>query len=179
VRILNTTSTHVGFLDFMSQNGVNFEMISYHYYYDEGTSPYALAASPPGSSSSTWDLFAGLGAYHRPVTINEMNCGEIYDSSFQDTSSDPLYATCLVNLRTQLVYMRHQTEMDLRSVYAYELLDEPSQSPPEDHFGLFWNDGKGNLTPKVNLYLWSAFAGGALSAPEQAALTSYGLLPVP
>jgi hypothetical protein len=177
--VLNTTGTHVGFLDYMTANGVNFEEISYHYYYSSGTSPYALAASPPGSTSNSWDLFQGLGAYGLPVTINEMNCAEIYQTSFQNSASDPLYTTCLTSLRTQLGYMKHQTEMNLKSVYVYELLDEPSQTAPENHFGLFWNDGQGNYTPKVNLYLWSAFSGGALSAAETSALTSYGLLPLP
>jgi hypothetical protein len=178
-RILNTTGTHVGFLDFMSQSGVDYDVISYHYYYLLGTSPYALAAQQPGSSSNTWDVFAGLGAYGHPVTINEMNCAEIYDSNFQNTATDPLYATCLTNVRSQLGYFETQTEMDLESVYVYELLDEPSQAAPENHFGLFWNDPVGDYTPKANLYLWSAFAGGALSSSEEATLSSFGLLPLP
>ncbi len=178
-RILNTTSTHTGFLDYMAAKGVGYDVISYHYYYAQGTSPYALSASQPGSNKDSWDLFAGLGAYAKPVTINEMNCAEIYQDGYNDQASDALYATCLSNLRDQIAYIRDQKEMNLESLYVYELLDEPQQSQPENHFGLFWNDGNGGYTPKANLLLWSAFAGGALSSGEQATLSSFGLLPLP
>jgi len=178
-RILNTTGTHVGFLDFMTQNGVTYDVISYHYYYLLGVSPYALSAQQPGSGTNTWDVFAGLGAFGQPVTINEMNCAEIYDTNFQNTTTDPLYAACLTNVRAQIGYFESQTEMNLESVYVYELLDEPSQAAPENHFGVFWNAGPGTYTPKANLFLWSAFAGGALSPSEQATLQSFNLLPLP
>jgi hypothetical protein len=178
-RILNTTGTHVGFLDFMSSNGVGFEMISYHYYQNTGTSPYLLAASPPASGQGSWNLFAGLAAYNLPVTIDEFNCGEIYDSGYQDAASDPLYATCLTNLRAQIGYFKNNAQLNIESIIPYELLDEPSQAAPENHFGLFFNDGNGNYAPKANLLLWSAFAGGALSSPEQAILRSLSLLPLP
>jgi hypothetical protein len=178
-RVLNTTSTHTGFLDYMTSKGVGYEVISYHYYQYSGTSPSDLSAEPPGATSYNWNLFSALAAYNLPVTIDEMNCAEIYESNFQNLATDPLYATCLTNLRTQIGYFKNNTILKIESLVAYELLDEPSQAAPENHFGLFWNDGSGNYTPKANLYLWGDFAGGSLSASEQSVLSSFGLLPLP
>lgn len=179
-RVLNTTSTHLGFLDYMKAQGVNYEVISYHYYQYLGTSPYDLSATSPFSGSAyDWDLFVGLAAYKLPVTIDEMNCAEIYNSSYKNTATDTLYATCLTNLRTQIGLFKNNTELNIESLVAYELLDEPSNTAPENHFGMFWNDGQGNYTPKAHLYLWTAFAGGDLSSSEISVLTSFNLWPLP
>lgn len=57
-------------------------------------------------------------------------------------------------------------------MHWYEIFDEPSKAPPENRFGLL----EDLSTPKVHLYLASAFAGGALSGVEQNEITSRSLL---
>lgn len=178
-RVLNVTSTHLGFLNYMTSKGVNYEVISYHYYQYQGTDPTQLAAVQPGTNANSWNLFAGLAAYNLPVVVDEFNCAEIYNPKFQNSATDALYATCLSNLRVQIPAFVNNGALKIEAIVPYELLDEPSNTAPENHFGLFWNDGQGNYTPKANLFLWSAFAGGALSSSETATLNSFNLLPLP
>lgn len=55
-RVLNTTSTMFGFLDFMASKGVGFDVISYHYYESSiriQTAPGAAAGSPTICSRSS------------------------------------------------------------------------------------------------------------------------------
>ena len=179
-RIMNITSTHMGLLDLLLANGVNFEVISYHYYQNRNTSAYSLSAAVPGSGVSKWNMFSTLATYKRPVIIDEMNCGEIYNGAFQNASNDPLYAQCLQNLRVQIGYFKNNSQLDVEALYAYELYDEPAKASPENKFGLFWNPSNyTTYTPKDNLYLWSAFAGGTLSQAEINSLNAFGLLPLP
>jgi len=180
-RIINIVFTHVGFLDYLQQAGVNYEVISYHYYQRRNTSAYSLSGKQPGSAVNSWNLFASLAAYHRPVILNEINCAEVYNSQYQNAATDPLYATCLANLRAQLNYFRHNTQIDLEAIYAYEMYDEPAKAAPENHFGMFFSSDSQftTVSPKAHLYLWSEFAGGELSSDETSVLKSFGLLPLP
>jgi hypothetical protein len=68
--------------------------------------------------------------------------------------------------------LRSQTIANIESIHVYELLDEPTKAAPENRFGLMYN----LTTPKIHLALASAFAGGYLTAQEQLAITSRGLL---
>ena len=187
-RIINVVWTHMGFISFMQNPGsngygpVNFEKISYHYYQSLGTSAYSLAASAPNSGVNNWNLFAGLAQFNKPILFDEFNCGEIYNGNVSGSaanSTGAAYATCLSNLRTQIGYVKNNTQINIEGIYAYELLDEPTNaSGVESEFGLFWNNN-GVYTPKANFYLWSAFSGANLNSSAQSTLNSFGLLPLP
>ena len=59
----------------------------------------------------------------------------------------------------------------LESIHAYEITDRPSQAAPENRFGLMVDLD----TPKLHLALYSAFAGGNVSATERQQLNLLGL----
>jgi hypothetical protein len=166
-KILNTTSTMFGFLDFMAAKGVGFDLISYHYYEVLGQDPHRAW----NGSNPRFDLFKKLGSYHKHVVFNEINCGEIYKSDYGNKAGDPVTERCLKNLNDMLVAIRDQKDVVIDSVSFYEMLDEPAKKPPENRFGLMYDIN----TPKIALYLVSRFAGGSLSSEEAAELNKRGL----
>jgi hypothetical protein len=165
--MLNTTSTMFGFLDFMASKGVEYELISYHYYEVLGQNPHKAW----NGSNPRFDLFKKLASYHKHVVFNEVNCGEIYKPEYGNKPGDPMTERCLRNLNDTLTALRDQTDVAIDSIGIYELLDEPAKEPPENRFGLMYNLN----TPKIALYLVSRFAGAPLSAEEAAELSKRGL----
>ncbi|TFZ00107.1 hypothetical protein [Ramlibacter humi] len=165
--ILGAVGRDWGFLTFMKQQGVTWDVTGYHIYPHYGDASLL---------SDTWygagGPLAQLAAFGKPVTINEFNCGETYDSNFENQAGASVTETCLKSIARHLTDLRNQKVVNLESVIAYELLDEPSKSAPENRFGLMYTLGN----PKPALYLMGAFAGGTLTATEQQALTSRGLL---
>jgi len=164
---LNTTSTMLGFLDFMASRGVNFDKISYHYYEVLGQNPHRNwnGRNPP------FDLFKKLASYGRHIDFNEVNCAEIYKPNYGNKPGDPLTEQCLKSINNTLTYIRDQKDAAIDSVSIYEMLDEPDKAPPENRFGLMYDIKRA----KIELYLLSRFAGGALSPDEEGALASSGL----
>ncbi len=164
--ILGAVGRDFGFLTFMQQKGVLFDVVGYHIY------PHANQAS---LLSDPWfgrgGPLAQLAGFGRPVRINEFNCGEIYRSGYENRAG-PLTETCLRSLGKHLTDLRSQRIVGLESVHLYELLDEPQKPAPENRFGLMYDLSN----PKVHLYLVTAFAGGALSAEERYEITRRGLL---
>lgn len=169
-RVLNTTSTMFGFLDFMLSKGVGFEVISYHYYEHFGVNPHHYYGN---KNEGGFDLFKKLAEYKRPVVFNELNCAEIYDHDYENEVGKPVTETCFKNLYVTLKYFNEQKDLKVESVDIYELLDEPSKKPPENRFGLMYDIHN----PKIPLYIVTSFAGGSLSAMEKHELTERGLLP--
>ncbi|WP_042001630.1 glycosyl hydrolase 53 family protein [Streptomyces sp. AcH 505] len=166
-RTMNTTSTMFGFLDFMAEKGVGYDVISYHYYEVEGQNPHRNwnGRNPP------FDLFKKLASYHKPIVFNEVNCGEIYNPNYGNKAGDPLTERCLHTLNTILTVLRDQKDANIKSVSIYNLMDEPAKKPPENRFGLMYDLN----TPKVPFYLLTRFAGGHLSDAEAAELSKRGL----
>jgi hypothetical protein len=165
--ILGAVGRDWGFLKFMGQQGVTWDVTGYHIY------PHADA---PSLLSDSWygagGPLAQLAAFGKPLTINEFNCGEIYDADYENQAGRPVTETCLKSITRHLTELRNQKLVKLESVIAYELLDEPGKAAPENRFGLMSTLG----SPKTALYLLGAFAGGSLTAAEQQALSSRGLL---
>jgi hypothetical protein len=172
--ILGTTSRHWGFLSFMESQGVTFDVVGYHIYPWYGNAPL---------DSDPWFGAGGplgqLALFKRPVHVNEFNCGEIYmpsttndGSQYDDTTGSPSSETCWKSVAKHMSELANQSVADVESIIYYEALNEPTKSPPEDHFGLMFDLS----TPKIGLYLASAFAGGSLSSVESGAITSRGLL---
>ncbi len=179
-RIVNSTGTHLGLWKFLISKNVQFDEISYHYYQTSGTSAYAYATTDPNyPGSQAWNVVGSLAQFNKPVQITEFNCGEIYNDSFQNTSSDPLYAQCLKSLKVQLNYWTKQTVFDLSAIYAYELFDEPSQPDiHEKHFGLFYALNDGSTSPKSTLSIWQSLAGITLTQAQIDDLKGYNVWPL-
>jgi hypothetical protein len=165
--ILGAVGRDFGFLTYMRQQGVQWDVTGYHIY------PRQEHAS---LLNDTWfgtgGPLAQLASFGKPVHINEINCGEIYDGNYENQAGMADTEKCLKGVARHLKDLRSQKIANIESIHMYELLDEPAKAAPENHFGLMYN-----LTqPKVHLYLVTAFAGGTLSAQERAELTSRGLL---
>lgn len=166
-RTLNTTSTMFGFLDFMASKGVEFDVISYHYYEVLNQNPNRAW----GGSRQAYSLFKKLGTYGKPVVFNEINCGEIYKPAYENEAGKPLTEACYKSLHATLSYIVRQSDVDIESVLIYELLDEPAKAPPENRFGLMYDI----RTPKVPLYMLSRFAGKELAPHEAEELAKRGM----
>jgi hypothetical protein len=165
--ILGAVGRDFGFLTFMQQEGVLFDVVGYHIY------PHAKHASLLGDPwFGPGGPLAQLAVFGKPVRINEFNCGEIYNPGYQNRAEAAATATCLRSLEKHLRDLRRQRIVNLESVHLYELLDEPQKPAPENRFGLMYDLSN----PKVHLYLVSAFAGGTLSAAERYQITRRGLL---
>jgi hypothetical protein len=165
--ILGVVGRDFGFLTFMHQKGVLFDVVGYHIY--PNANHASLLSDPwfgPGG------LMAQLAVFGKPVRINEFNCGEIYSSGYDNRAGATVTETCLKSVGKHLTDLRNQRILNLESVHFYELLDEPKKPAPENRFGLMYDLSN----PKVHLYLATAFAGGSLSAPERHEITRRGLL---
>jgi hypothetical protein len=165
--ILGAVGRDWGFLKFMGQQRVTWDVTGYHIY---------PSADDPSLLGDTWygagGPLAQLAAFGKPVTINEFNCGEIYDAGYENQAGLPVTESCLKSITRHLTDLRNQKLVQLESVIAYELLDEPGKSAPENRFGLMST----LASPKPAMSLLGAFAGGSLTATEQQAITSRGLL---
>lgn len=165
-RTIGTTSTMFGFLDFMQSQGVNFDVVGYHYYEPLGTDPNNIW----GGSRPPYNLFQKLASYGKPVVFNEINCAEIYNAAYENTAGQPLTEKCFKTENAILNYLTTQTYANIQEIQLYELFDEPQKATPENHFGIFYDAN----TPKISAYIAAAYAGGTLTAAEQAELTSRG-----
>jgi hypothetical protein len=166
-KVLNTTSTMFGFLDFMAARGVGFDVISYHYYEVLGENPNRAW----NGRNPRFNLFKKLATYHKPVVFNEINCGEIYKPDYGNKPGDHMTERCLKSLSDMLTALRDQKDVVVEGISIYELLDKPAKAAPENRFGLMYD----LKTPKIALYLVSRFAGAALSPEETAELEKRGL----
>lgn len=165
-KALNTTSTMFGFLDFMASKGVNFDVISFHYYEVLGLNPHRAW----GGTKPSFDLFKKLASYGKPIVFNEVNCAEIYKPDYENEAGKPRTEACYKSLNDTLTYLSHQQDANIESVCIYELYDEPAKKPPENRFGLMYDLN----TPKIPLYLVSRFAGRTLPAHEAEELAKRG-----
>jgi hypothetical protein len=165
--MLGAVGRDFGFLTYMQQQGVLFDVVGYHVYPREENG---------NLTTDTWygpgGPLAQLASFNRPVHLNEFNCGEIYDSGYENQAGAADTEKCLRSLTKHLKALRGQTIANLESIHIYELLDEGGQPTPFNHFGLMYNLS----SPKIHLYLVTAFAGGTLSAAERYEITKRGLL---
>jgi hypothetical protein len=154
-RIVGTTSTMFGFIDFMKSSGVKVDIVGYHYYEHAGVDP----THSWGGVGATFNLFTKLASYGVPAAINEINCAEIYDVSFVNTAGSASMATCNSNLRTMLATFGSQSVVEWIDVY--ELLDEAEKSAPENRFGLMFS--LGSAKPTLATVAAAAAAAASLS----------------
>lgn len=165
--VLGTTDRSYGLLAFMGQQGVPFDVVGYHIYPAEWHQP--LDQDPwfgPGGPLTQ------LAAFHRPIHINELHCAEIYDPSYENQAGQPKTEACWRSVAKHVRAIASQTVADVEAVDFYEMSDETNKPAPENRFGLAYD----LATPKVALYLASAFAGGHLDSAEALELTSRDLV---
>ncbi|UDF05029.1 hypothetical protein [Asticcacaulis sp. AND118] len=161
-RVLNTTSTHFGFVEFMEQKGVKFEVISYHYYERLGTDP--------NKYWGTFNLFQKLASYKRPIFFNEVNCGEIYDPNFENKWYGNLVENCNKSLNNTLNYMFNQKYANIEEIDIYELIDHPERGGAEGRFGLNYGLSEWKITQLIAAF----YAGGTITEGERAYITRRG-----
>ncbi len=174
--ILGTTGRDWGFIRYMQTLGVVVDVVGYHYY----------ARSTEGSLlTNTWfgtgGLMTQLASFNKQITYNEFNAEEIYHTAtnsppaYENLAGQPVTEAGFSSVALHMLEIYGQTTLPpgrLENVVFYELLDEPAKAIPENRFGLMYDLN----TPKVALYLATAFAGGELSAAEITEITSRGLL---
>jgi hypothetical protein len=168
-RILGIVGRDYGFLSFMQQKGVEFDVIGFHVYpkYD-----YPSMLSDPWFG--TGGPYAQLAKFGKPIHVNEFNCGEISQAGYEDTPGRPLTEQCLKAVRKHLTDLINvdPAVANIESVYMYELVDEPRKASPQNRYGLMYDLAR----PKPGLRLYTAFAGGALTAEERGEITGRGLM---
>jgi hypothetical protein len=165
--IAGTVGRDWGYLDFLREQGIDFDVVGYHNY-----PSFPQEAWSTDSWYGAAGLFSELARYHRPVHLNEFNCGETYEAGFENLAGQPLTERCFKSQARFLLQVLDQATVRVESVHFYELLDAPNKPAPENHFGLWYS-----LTePKVSAYLASAFAGGTLTPAEKSEITTRGLL---
>jgi hypothetical protein len=150
--ILGAVGRDFGFLTFMQQQGVVFDVVGFHIYPHSGDTsllndPWYGAGGP----------LAQLAAFKLPVHVNEFDCGEIYDGGYDNQFGSPSTLKCFESYKNHIPSLFNQKLINLESVHIYELLDEPSKSGPESRFGLLYDIN----TPKVHMNVITAFAGGS------------------
>jgi hypothetical protein len=164
--ILGAIGNDFALLEYMQQQGVTFDVVGYHIYPTFGN---ALIASDPWFG--TGGALTQLAKFNKPVHINEFNCGEIYTAGYENAVGQPVTNTCLAAIQKHLTALVSQKVINLESIHAYEIADRPSQAVPENRFGLMFDLDN----PKLHLALYSAFAGGLVTATEKQQLDSLGL----
>jgi hypothetical protein len=166
--ILGAVGRDFGMINFMQLRGVNVDVIGYHNY--SGFNQESLLTDP---WYGTGGPLTRLAAFGKPVTYNEFNAAEIYDAAYNNTVGQTLTENGYKSIGKHLKDLYGQTIIpELEAVCLYELLDEPAKPAPENRFGILYN----LTTPKVALYITTAFAGGALTTAERAEITSRNIL---
>jgi hypothetical protein len=173
--ILGTVNRHWGFLTYMQQQNVLFDVISYHIYSWEHQQP--LDSDPwfgPGG------LLGQLALFKKPITINEINAGEIYSGTpghegaeYLNRAGDPVTEKGYKGLDKHLKEILRHSAAKVESILLYEVTDEAQKKPPENRFGLYYDAEL--QKPKISLLLVTSYAGGKLSEAERHELSSRGI----
>jgi hypothetical protein len=155
-----------GWGTYLLSKGVVWDVTGTHIY--QGfSSPSLLTDTYYGTGGP----FPNAASFGKPITINEFNAHEIYDSDYGNADGNAKTEQGYQALYNHMSEIRQATQ-NIESVVCYELLDEPAKGAPENRFGLMFNLS----SPKVALYIWTYFAGGQLSSAEKAELVSRGLM---
>jgi hypothetical protein len=165
--IINQTGRDWGWLYWLRQNGVTWDLTGLHIY-PELNHPSVLSDPWYGTNGPLYQA----SLFGKPMTINEFNCGEVFFTGYENTPGQPYTEQCLRSVNKHIQEIRANTYGTVESVHFYEMLDEPAKAAPENRFGLLYQLGR----PKPHLFLWTAFAGGELNARERRQVTSRGLM---
>jgi hypothetical protein len=156
-----------GFLRFMQRQGVDWDVTTWHIY--SGLHEPSLLTGSPHEPGGPLAQLAALG---KPVHVNEFNCSEIFQDSYENEPGRPLTEACLQSFANHLRELVDQKVANIESIHVYELLDESFKDAPENRFGLMRDLGH----PKPHLLLYTAFAGGYLTQQERCEIAARGLM---
>jgi hypothetical protein len=166
--ILGAVGRDFGFLTFMKNKGVVFDVVGWHIYPSD-TQKSLLTDTWYGTGGPLYQL----SLFNKPVRINEFNCGNIYDGNYDNKPGSATTLACFQAYKKHVKDLFNQAHIaKLESVTLYELFDEPDKAGAEGRFGLMYDINK----PKDHLFIITAFAGGNLSTSEQQKVTSLGIL---
>lgn len=165
--MLGVVGRDFGFLTFMKQQNVSFDVVGFHIYPHAGDT--SLLNDPWYGSGGP---FAQLAAFGLPIHVNEFNCAEIYDGNYDNKAGSATTKACFNGYKNHIPSFFNQKVANIESIHLYELFDEPGKAAPENRFGLMYDLN----TPKTQLLIVSAFAGGMLSASEQQSVVASGAL---
>jgi hypothetical protein len=174
--ILGTVSRDFGFITYMQQQGVLFDIVGYHIY------PWERHAA---LDQDPWFGIGGplgqLSKFNMPIHINEFNSGEITSgasyspgTNYENQAGQPLTEIGYKGLYKHLNEIVNQTVANVESVYFYEVYDQAQNAIPENRFGLYYDTNMEK--PKISLLLATAYAGGILSQAEKDSLTKRGFV---
>ena len=135
---LNSGYLHTGFVDHMIDHGVNFDVISWHWYSDMGR---IESAFPTGTN-----VLETLLAYGKPVNFGEMNAR--WDMTKIQAGQRDLVGEVWVTDHLRTLY-RHR-DRGVQGVHLYELLDSIHLGAADfqAHFGLVHVDEPAGGTPR-------------------------------
>jgi uncharacterized protein (TIGR02217 family) len=169
--IMGFVGRDFGWGTYLQSKGVAWDVSGFHMYVGLNDGNVITAQTIGGIDYGTGGFLGQLHAFGKPITINEWNAGEHYLTGYTDTVGTTLYEQGLQSLSKHTQELIGTT-IAIESVLAYEYVDEPSKSFPENMFGLM----RDTNTMKVDMELWTAFAGGALTTAQQSDITSRNLL---
>ena len=165
--VMGVIGRDFGLLSYLRDEGVQWDVTGYHVY------PHERAAD---LRTDTWygpgGPLAQLGAFGKPVTLNEFNAAEIYDAGYENASGQSLTESGLRVDRPPHAGAVQPGRVPTRKRRLLRIAGRESKPAPENRFGLMFNLD----APKDSLYLVTALAGGTLSSAERTAITSRGLL---
>ncbi|MBI3920105.1 MAG: hypothetical protein HY318_01710 [Armatimonadetes bacterium] len=129
--IINEGYLHYGFLDRITQEGIHFDILAWHWYSDMGEDLRAVRMpedeSRKGNTAASFDLITRLRKYGKPVWFNEINrrAGDMGGREAEQ-------AEYLKKALSQLAHAK-----GVSGFFVYELLDElMGPENPESHYGL-------------------------------------------
>ena len=170
--LLGTVDRRFGFLSYMLEQGVIFDVVGYHIY------PYETHAP---LDQDPWFGEGGplgqLAKFKKPIHINEFNCGEIGFGApgrpssvpYENLAGEPVTEAGFRSIYKHLNEIVNQKVANVEAVHFYEIYDLPDMPIPLNRFGLYYDTNM--QLPKISLLLATAFAGGNLSAAENELLS--------
>ncbi len=168
--ILGTNDRRFGFLRYMLEQGVIFDVTGYHIY----PTRYSLPLDEDPWFGQGGPL-GQLAKFNKPIHINEFNSGEIYQGApnrpgkaYENIAGQPVTELGYSSLYTHLNSLVSQKTAKIEAIYFYEIFDRLQKEIPENRFGLFYDQEL--QKPKISLYIATAFAGGQLSEAEKDSL---------
>jgi hypothetical protein len=161
-----------GFLSHMQTLGLTWDVTVWHQY------PRQEEAYMTDSWWGSGGARAVLESFGKPWTINEWNAAEPYTATYVNASgtvAERGFSGLTDHTRELYQYSANASLSALGilcdSLVIYEVIDTDPLGP----FGLHYNITT-TASPKVSMYIATAFSGGNLTTAEEAEITSRGLM---
>ncbi|WP_424196746.1 hypothetical protein ACMYR3_16900 (plasmid) [Ampullimonas aquatilis] len=118
-RVLGATGAgDVGFIKFMQEQGVQFDVLGYHNY-PSNTQP-SMARDPWYGPGGT---IAMLNEFGKPIEINEFNCGEVYQNGYDNRQGSQSTQNCAAAIKKNLTDLIN-SGANITYIDMYEMTDE-------------------------------------------------------